>query len=186
MTTTMAWSAAGETLLGVKLGLTSLGLTSKASQQTGWLTDGMLLEAGVPIPIEQLIHPRAEPEIVFVLGERLTGPGVTAAKAMSAVKSVYAGIEVIDSRYLDFKFTLPDVVASATGSVVQGHPAEALALAANSLAKRGIALESGWLVLTGGSPTRSSSNRVSRSSPSSPTPDPSPSRAAPKEPDEPA
>jgi len=33
---------------------------------------------------------------------------------------------------------------------VQGHPAEALALAANALAARGIALEPGWIVLTGG------------------------------------
>jgi 2-oxo-3-hexenedioate decarboxylase len=33
---------------------------------------------------------------------------------------------------------------------VQGHPAEALALAANSLAGRGLAIEQGWIVLTGG------------------------------------
>jgi len=42
------------------------------------------------------------------------------------------------------------VVDSATGAAVQGHPAQALALAANSLAERGLALEPGWLVLTGG------------------------------------
>jgi 2-oxo-3-hexenedioate decarboxylase len=98
-----------------------------------------------------------------------------------------AGVEIIDSRYKDFRFLLPDVVAdnassgafvtgprqiapdqidlgleavllevdgkivdSATGAAVQGHPAEALALAANALAKRGLAIEPGWLVLTGG------------------------------------
>jgi 2-oxo-3-hexenedioate decarboxylase len=33
---------------------------------------------------------------------------------------------------------------------VQGHPAEALALAANALAGRGLAIEAGWIVLTGG------------------------------------
>jgi 2-oxo-3-hexenedioate decarboxylase len=71
----------------------------------------VILKTGTPIPLGELNHPRVEPEIVFVLGERLSGPGVTAAKAMSAVKSVYAGIEVIDSRYLDFEFTPPDVVA---------------------------------------------------------------------------
>jgi 2-oxo-3-hexenedioate decarboxylase len=41
-------------------------------------------------------------------------------------------------------------VDSATGAAVQGHPAEALALAANALAERGLALEAGWIVLTGG------------------------------------
>ncbi|MEU0792250.1 fumarylacetoacetate hydrolase family protein [Amycolatopsis sp. NPDC005961] len=180
--------ARGETLVGLKL-----GLTSRAKQQRmgidspllAWLTDAMVLPAGVPVP--SLIHPRAEPELVFVLGRRLAGPGVTAATALAAVDRVYAGIEVIDSRYADYRFTLPDAVAdngssayfsvgpvglppasldlsleatllevdgqivdTATGAAVQGHPAEALALAANALGARGLALEPGWLVLTGG------------------------------------
>ncbi|MFB9199343.1 hypothetical protein ACFFWA_40905 [Actinomadura verrucosospora] len=42
------------------------------------------------------------------------------------------------------------VVDTATGAALQGHPARALALAANSLAERGLALEEGWMVLTGG------------------------------------
>lgn len=42
------------------------------------------------------------------------------------------------------------IVDSATGAAVQGHPAEALALAANVLADRGLAIERGWIVLTGG------------------------------------
>jgi 2-oxo-3-hexenedioate decarboxylase len=180
----------GEHIVGVKL-----GLTSRAKQQrmgidsplTAWLTDRMVLPAGAPLVVGQLIHPRVEPEIVFVLGERLAGPGVTAARAMEAVSHVYGGLEIIDSRFTDFKFTLPDVVAdnassalfvvgglahkpdeldlaleacllavdgevvdSATGAAVQGHPAEALALAANALAKRQLVLEPGWVVLTGG------------------------------------
>lgn len=180
--------ARGETLVGLKL-----GLTSRAKQQRmgidspllAWLTDAMVLPAGVPVP--SLIHPRAEPELVFVLGSRLAGPGVTAASALAAVDRVYGGIEVIDSRYTDYRFTLPDAVAdngssayfsvgpvglppaaldlsleatllevdgqivdTATGAAVQGHPAEALALAANALGARGLALEPGWLVLTGG------------------------------------
>jgi 2-oxo-3-hexenedioate decarboxylase len=182
--------ARGETLVGVKL-----GLTSRAKQQrmnvdsplVAWLTDAMVLPAGAPVPRDALIHPRAEPEIVFVMGRRLAGPGVTAATAMAAVDAVMAGVEIIDSRYKDFRFLLPDVVAdnassgafvtgprqvapqsidlgleavlvevdgkivdSATGAAVQGHPGEALALAANSLARRGLAIEAGWLVLTGG------------------------------------
>jgi 2-oxo-3-hexenedioate decarboxylase len=182
--------ARGETLLGVKL-----GLTSKAKQDrmgvhfpfVAWLTDAMLLAAGDPVPQSRLIHPRIEPEIVFVLKERLEGPGVSCAVAMAAVGSVWGGAEVIDSRYRDFRFKAGDVAAdnassgafvtgpvglppeslnlaleaalvevdgqvvdSATGAAVQGHPGEALALAANELAKRGHALEPGWLVLTGG------------------------------------
>ena len=180
----------GEKLIGVKL-----GLTSRAKQQrmgvhfpfVAWLTDAMVLPVGDPIPQSRLIHPRVEPEIVFLMGTRLEGPGVTCAQAMSAVDSVWGGAEVIDSRFKDFRFTAGDVAAdnassaafvtgpiglppsdldlsleaalvefdgvvvdSATGAAVQGHPGEALALAANDLAHRGHAIEAGWIVLTGG------------------------------------
>jgi 2-oxo-3-hexenedioate decarboxylase len=182
--------ARGEHLVGVKLGLTSRAKQQRmniSSPLTAWLTDAMALPGGAAVPRDRLIHPRAEPEIVFVMRSRLAGPGVTAATALAAVDSVCCGIEVIDSRYRDFRFTLPDVVAdnastgffvtgpvsvppasldlaleacllerggqvvdSATGAAVQGHPAEALALAANDLGRRGLAIEPGWVVLTGG------------------------------------
>ena len=89
----------GETLVGIKL-----GLTSKAKQQrmgidvpfVAWLTDAMVLPAGDPVPQSRLIHPRIEPEIVFVMGRELTGPGVSCATAMRAVESVWGGAEIID------------------------------------------------------------------------------------------
>jgi 2-oxo-3-hexenedioate decarboxylase len=182
--------AEGHTVTGVKLGLTSRAKQQRmgiSSPLTAVITDGMVLGAGVPVPLDELIHPRIEPEIVFVMGRELKGPGVTAAAAMAAVETVHAGFEVIDSRFKDFKFTLPDVIAdnassaryivsargfdpqgldlaleavlvrvngsvvdTATGAAVQGHPGEALALAANSLAERGLSIPPGALVLTGG------------------------------------
>lgn len=42
-----------------------------------------------------------------------------------------------------------EIVDSATGAAVAGHPAAAIAAAANDLAARGLAIEPGWLVLTG-------------------------------------
>jgi 2-oxo-3-hexenedioate decarboxylase len=182
--------ARGERLVGVKLGLTSRVKQQRmnvTSPLTAWLTDAMALPTGAAVPQDRLIHPRAEPEIVFWMRDRLAGPGVTVAAALAAVGAVHAGVEVIDSRYHDFRFTLPDVVAdnassgcfvtgpvgvpptaldlgleaclleldgqvvdSATGAAVQGHPAQALALAANELGRRGLAIEPGWIVLTGG------------------------------------
>ncbi|MFC9356031.1 2-keto-4-pentenoate hydratase [Rhodococcus sp. NPDC057014] len=182
--------AAGEKIIGVKLGLTSAAKQQRMgidAPLTAWLTDAMVLEPGAPAVLDELIHPRVEPEIVFVLGEELRGPDVTAERALAAVSEVYGGYEVIDSRFTDFKFTLPDVVADnasaarfglgsialdpnsldlvaeeaivevdgsvvdrATGAAVQGHPAQALALAANDLGRRGQVLEAGWIVLTGG------------------------------------
>ncbi|MFI6984083.1 2-keto-4-pentenoate hydratase [Embleya sp. NPDC050154] len=181
---------AGERVIGVKLGLTSHAKQQRMgidSPLTGWLTDAMSLPAGPPVALDGMIHPRVEPEIVFTMGRRLAGPGVTPDQALAAVATVHAGFEVIDSRYRDFSFALPDVVADnasscrfvvsgealapgrldlateqcrldvdgetvavATGAAVQGHPAAALALAANGLARRGLAIEAGWTVLTGG------------------------------------
>lgn len=180
----------GEKLIGVKLGLTSRAKQKRMGVDfpfVAWLTDAMVLPVGDPVPQSRLIHPRVEPEIVFVMGERLEGPGVTSARAMQAVATVMGGAEIIDSRYENFRFTAGDVAAdnasssafvtgpvglppsqlnlaleavlvevdgvvvdSATGAAVQGHPGEALALAANDLARRGHAIEAGWVVLTGG------------------------------------
>lgn len=182
--------ARGETITGIKLGLTSRAKQKQMGvdePSVAWLTDAMVLPAGLPVPRSHLIHPRAEPEIAFVMGRRLAGPGVTAAQALAAVSSVCAAIEVIDSRYAGFKFSLADAVAdnnssgryvtgpisrdpfgidlgleacllevdgqivdTATGAAVLGHPAEALAFAANTMAARGHAIEAGWIVLTGG------------------------------------
>lgn len=111
-------TTAGEHLVGAKL-----GLTSRAKQEAmgvrepiyAWLTDAMAVTGGV-MRAGELIHPRVEPEIVFVLGRDLAGPGLTPAAALDAVAGVTCGIEVIDSRYRDFRFTLPDVVADNASS----------------------------------------------------------------------
>jgi len=182
--------ARGETLIGVKLGLTSRAKQVRMQVDQpfiAWLTDAMVLPVGLPVSNSQFIHPRVEPEIVFVLGSDLKGPGVTAATAMAAVSWVLGGAEVIDSRYRDFRFRAADVVAdnastgayvtgpvlvapddvdlahesvavevegrivdTATGAAVLGHPAEALALAANELARRDLSMTAGQVVLTGG------------------------------------
>lgn len=118
--------AAGQRITGVKL-----GLTSRAKQRTmgvdtpltGWLTDAMALSDGL-LPAGRFIHPRAEPEIVFIMGSRLSGPDATAESALAAVAEVRAGIEIIDSRYRDFRFTLADVIAdnaSSGGYVIASH-----------------------------------------------------------------
>ncbi|GAA1955381.1 4-oxalocrotonate decarboxylase [Amycolatopsis minnesotensis] len=182
--------ARGERVVGVKLGLTSKAERERMGADrpiVAWLTDAMVLPAGAPLPGAGLIHPRVEPEIAFTLSRALAGPGVTAAAALAAVDTVHAGLEMIDSRFDGYQFTIADAVAdngssslftlgsvaaaprgldlaleacllevdgsvvdSATGAAVQGHPAEALALAANLLGERGSRLEAGWVVLTGG------------------------------------
>lgn len=106
-----------------KIGL-KLGLTSKAKQQMmgvheaiyGYLTDDMLALEWEHLDFTQFIHPKAEPEIAFFIDEDLEGTDVTAKDVLEVTKFVAPAIEIIDSRYLNFKFTLADVIADNCSS----------------------------------------------------------------------
>jgi len=125
----------GERLVGMKMGLTSRAKMEQMGVHEpiyGRLTSSMILNNGAAIRHADLIHPRIEPEVAFLLKRDLSGP-VTPAQALLAVEGVCAALEIIDSRYRDFKFTLPDVVADNTSAVlfVLGdilQPAEAVNL----------------------------------------------------------
>jgi 2-oxo-3-hexenedioate decarboxylase len=117
-----------------------LGVTSRAKQAQvgvhepvrGYLAAGDGLDLGEPLVVAEHIQPRAEPEIVFVMGADLAGPSVTSSAVLAATASVAVGIEVLDSRYTDYKFTMPDVVADNTSAgrylVGAGVPAAGLDL----------------------------------------------------------
>lgn len=106
-------------LAGWKLGVTSrakqaqVGVTSPVY---GFLPGSAALDLGEPLDTGRLIQPRCEPEIVFVLGRDLAGPHVTATDVLAASAGVAVGIEVLDSRYRDYRFTMADVVADNTSA----------------------------------------------------------------------
>jgi 2-oxo-3-hexenedioate decarboxylase len=113
----------GEHRVGVKMGFTS---RSKMIQMGiddviwGRLTSGMQIEEGTPIEFSRFVHPRVEPELAFVLKKSLAGD-VTAVEALAAVEAIAPALEIIDSRYQNFKFSLPDVIAdnaSSSGFVI--------------------------------------------------------------------
>jgi len=103
----------GDDLVGMKMGLTSRAKMQQMGVQVpiyGHLTRRMILDDGGTVQRSAHIHPRVEPEIAFLLGRDLEGP-VTPAQALLAVDGVCCALELIDSRYENFQFTLPDVVA---------------------------------------------------------------------------
>jgi 2-oxo-3-hexenedioate decarboxylase len=112
-----------------------LGVTSRAKQQQvgvhepirGFLATEHALDLGEPLVVDKHIQPRTEPEIVFVMGRDLAGPAVTAVDVLAATEAVAVGIEVLDSRFLDYRFTMPDVVAdnASAGRFVVGSPVSA-------------------------------------------------------------
>lgn len=113
----------GERLAGVKMGLTSRAKMAQVGVDEviwGRLTDAMRLEEGGSLSRKRYVHPRIEPELAFLMKRDLSGV-VSPAEALSAVEAIAPAMEVIDSRYRDFKFALPDVIAdnsSSSGFVV--------------------------------------------------------------------
>lgn len=111
--------AGGARVIGYKAGLTShakmkqMGVTDPVF---GFLLDTHQVEDGAEIAIADLIHPKVEPEIVFITRETLSGPGCHIGAVLAASDVVLAGLEVIDSRYRDFKFDLKSVVADNTSA----------------------------------------------------------------------
>ncbi|GAA2220086.1 fumarylacetoacetate hydrolase family protein [Nonomuraea monospora] len=101
-------------LAGWKLGLTSRAKQAQVGLDTpvyGFLDSTHALAPAQSLDTAALIQPRAEPEIVFLLGDDLEGPGVTADDVLAASSAVAAGLEILDSRYHDYRFTAADVVA---------------------------------------------------------------------------
>jgi 2-oxo-3-hexenedioate decarboxylase len=108
----------GERRIGIKMGFTSRAKMQQMGVQDmiwGRLTDRMLMEPGGSLSMRRFVHPRVEPEVAFLLKSRLSG-NVDSMTAMAAVAGIAPALEIIDSRYENFKFSLTDVVADNSSS----------------------------------------------------------------------
>ncbi|WP_370864993.1 2-keto-4-pentenoate hydratase [Nocardioides agariphilus] len=116
-----------------------LGLTSKPMQEMlgvdqpdyAPVLSSMVFPDGHTVDLDRYIQPRVEAEIALVLGEDLTGPGVTPMQAWRAVDGAVAAIEMVDSRIQDWKIGLVDTISDLASS------------AATILASRVVPLD-GW------------------------------------------
>jgi 2-keto-4-pentenoate hydratase len=118
---------------GQKVTGKKIGLTSKAMQELlgvdepdyGHLLDQMEVENGGTISPGQVLQPKVEGEIAFILREDLVGPNVTSIDVLKATDVIVPAIEVVDSRVKDWKITLEDTVADNASSglyVLGGTP----------------------------------------------------------------
>jgi 2-oxo-3-hexenedioate decarboxylase len=120
--------ARGARIIGFKAGLTSHAKMKQMEVDTpcfGFLADYFALPEGGECKVSELIHPKIEPEIAFVTKRVLRGPGCHIGTVLAATDFVMPGIEVIDSRYRDFKSNLKSVIADNTSAVrfvVGGRP----------------------------------------------------------------
>jgi 2-keto-4-pentenoate hydratase len=179
----------GQVEVGKKIGLTSRAMQAMLGVDEpdyGHILNGMVVMEGEKIPAADLIQPRVEGELAFVLKEDLKGRGITLTDVIRSSEGVIPSLEIIDSRIVDWKIKLPDtvadnassarivlggvitpissldlrtvgmvlekngeVVATAAGAAVLGHPAQAVAWLANKLAVYGITLRRGEVILSG-------------------------------------
>jgi 2-keto-4-pentenoate hydratase len=109
----------GRRIVGKKIGLTSIAmqkLLGVNEPDYGHLMDHMLVMEGTPISRSELLLPKVEGEIAFVLKNSLKGPGVTIADVLRASEGVMPAIEIGDSRVRDWKIKLPDTIADNASS----------------------------------------------------------------------
>ena len=145
--------ATGERVVGKKIGVTSkavMHMLGVHQPDFGYLLDGMVYNEGESIAMDDLIQPKAEGEIAFLLKKDLQGPGVTAAHVLAATEGVMACFEIVDSRIQDWKIKIQDTVSdnASCGVFVLGD--QLVDLADIDLALCGMVLEkNGEIVVTG-------------------------------------
>lgn len=142
--------ARGTGLAGLKMGLTSRAKMKQMGVETpvfGFMPDYGAYGDGAEIPRDRYIHPRIEAEVAVVLKAPLSGPGCHIGQVLAAIDFVLPAVEVIDSRYENFRFDLKSVIAdntSSAGFVVGGR---ARAVDEIDLRTLGVVLEKNGVVV---------------------------------------
>ncbi|MGR9091167.1 MAG: 2-oxo-3-hexenedioate decarboxylase, partial [Gammaproteobacteria bacterium] len=118
--------ARGVQIAGLKGGLTSQAKMKQMNVEEpvfGFMCDYGAYADGGEVPFDRFIAPRVEAEIAFVTNREITGP-CHIGTVLQATDFVLPAVEILDSRYENFKFDLISVVAdntSAAGFVVGGN-----------------------------------------------------------------
>ena len=108
----------GEKFVGLKLGFTSFAKMEQMGVHDmiwGRLTDAMWHKSNDVLDLSKYIHPRAEPEIAFLLKKDLDRE-ISVEEIPEYIQACAPAIEIIDSRYENFKFSLEDVIADNCSS----------------------------------------------------------------------
>lgn len=103
----------GAHLVGRKMGMTSKAKMDQMNLKApihGFLTNHMQVLDGHDLSIDGCIHQKVEPEIAFVTNRELHH-SMTESEIWKGVEGTTIALEVIDSRFINYEFELPDVVA---------------------------------------------------------------------------
>lgn len=109
---------------GIRTAGLKMGLTSQAKMRQmgvsepvyGFLPGSGSYADGAEIDRAVFIHPRVEAEVAVMTHTELAGPGCHIGQVLQAVDFVTAAVEIIDSRYENFRFDLKSVIADNTSA----------------------------------------------------------------------
>jgi 2-oxo-3-hexenedioate decarboxylase len=113
----------GDLVVGLKQAFTNRAMMQRmgvAEPVTGILCRDMQLADGGTLDMAHVFNPRVEVEVMFKLARPLPADA-TPEQALEHLESLAVAIEIVDSRYRDFRFVVNDVVAdnaSACGFVI--------------------------------------------------------------------
>lgn len=116
---TAARLAAGATVVGRKIGLTSPAVQAQLGVDQpdfGVLFDDMGYAEDEVVPMSRLLQPKAEAEIAFVLAEDLAEGPLDLAQVRSAVAYAVAALEIVDSRVAGWNIRFGDTVSDNASS----------------------------------------------------------------------
>jgi len=143
----------GQRVVGHKVGLSALAMQQMLGVDEpdfGHLLDAMVHDDQSEVGVSTFCQPRVEFEVAFVLDRALQGPSCSVADVLAATRFVLPSIEIIDSRFSDWKIALCDTVAdnaSSAGVVLGGTATDPMGLDLRTVGC--VARRNGEVVATG-------------------------------------
>ncbi len=116
----------GARIVGKKIGLTSKAVQKQLGVDQpdyGILFNNMEVQNGGSISIKELMQPKVEAEIAFVLKKDLTKKNLTTIDVIQAIDFALPSIEIVGSRIKDWNIKITDTVAdnASASHFVVGH-----------------------------------------------------------------
>ena len=156
---------AGRRLVGRKIGLTSIAVQKQlgvGQPDYGMLFADMARAEGEEILLKDVLQPKIEAEIAFVLGRDLDGEKLTVADLFRAIEFAVPAIEIVGSRVLNWDIRIADTIAdnASSGLYVLGSKPTRLCdfdprHASMTMEKSGVVVSSGTGSACLGSPLNS-------------------------------
>ena len=116
----------GARIVGKKIGLTSIKVQEKFGISTpdfGILFDDMEVLNGLSLPISEVMQPKIEGELAFVLGGSLDNDKLTIVDIINSIDYVLPSLEIVGSRIDNWNIRIADTVAdnASASHYVLGH-----------------------------------------------------------------